>query len=176
VALRARRSDQERRRRGAARRDSRNARLRRIDSGCPNASEQDLNFLLVHGAGEDPSVWDGWEGLAVDLQAGLELDEASMLNYEAVVTCDAALLPRPLCVVGRGMGTLVAQLAARRVEPDRLVLLDPWPPVTEPAGLRPESELALEECRRGVELAPATVPTLVLEGKIDQAEVVRWTG
>ena len=135
-----------------------------------------MNFLLVHGAGEDPSVWDGWEGAAVDLQAGLELAEASMLNYEAVVTCDAALLPRPLCVVGRGMGALAALMAARRVEPDRLVLLDPWPPVTEAADLRPESALALEECRRGLDVPPSTAPTLVLEGKIDPAEVVRWTG
>ncbi|MBD0337922.1 MAG: hypothetical protein ICV67_01360 [Thermoleophilia bacterium] len=121
-------------------------------------------------------MWEGWEGLAVDLQAGLEPPEASMLNYEAVVACDAALLPRPLCVVGRGMGALAALMAARRVEPERLVLLDPWPPVTEPAGLRPESELALAECRSGIDVRPPTAPTLVLEGKIDRAEVVRWAG
>ena len=40
--------------------------------------------------------------------------------------------------------------------------------------MRPESELALEECRR-VDAPTPTVPTLVLAGKIDRAEVVRWT-
>ncbi|MEX0674676.1 MAG: hypothetical protein WD067_07870 [Gaiellaceae bacterium] len=99
-----------------------------------------------------------------------------MLNYEAVVTCDAGLMPRPLCIVGRGMGALVARMAARRAEPDRLVFVDPWPPIGEPAGTRPESELALEECRRGVDVPEPAAPTLVLEGKIDQAEVVQWAG
>jgi pimeloyl-ACP methyl ester carboxylesterase len=99
-----------------------------------------------------------------------------MLNYEAAVTASAVLMPRPLCLVGRGMGALAALMAARRVGPDRLVLLDPWPPVREPAGIRPESELALEECRRGIDVPPAAAPTLMLEGKNDPAEVVRWAG
>lgn len=114
--------------------------------------------------------------MRVDLHAGLVLGEASMLNYEAIVTCDALLVPRPLCVVGRGMGALAALMAAHRVEPDRLVLLDPWPPLTDPAGLRPESELALAECRRGILVAPPSASTLVLTGKNDPAAVVQWAG
>lgn len=94
--------------------------------------------------------------------------EASLLNYEAVVTCEAALMPRPLCVVGRGMGALVARLAARRVEPERLVLID-----VEPVATRAESELALEESRRAEAPTPH-VATLVLEGKIEPSTVVGW--
>jgi pimeloyl-ACP methyl ester carboxylesterase len=133
-----------------------------------------VNYLLVHGAGEGPSVWAGWDGVAIDLQAGLVVPEISMLNYEAVVACEAGLIPRPLCVVGRGMGALAARMAARRIEPDRLVFLDPWPPMAEPAGMRPESQLALEECRRGVHVPEPAAPTLLLEGKIDPAEVAQW--
>jgi hypothetical protein len=129
-----------------------------------------LIFLLVHGAGETPAVWEGWEGNAIDLQAGLNVDAASMLNYEAVVTCDAVLLPRPFCVVGRGLGALAAMMAARRVVPEALVLVEPWPPA-EAGGLpdgvvpemaRPESPLALAECRRGISVPSLEPPTLVV--------------
>jgi pimeloyl-ACP methyl ester carboxylesterase len=99
-----------------------------------------------------------------------------MLNYEAAVTASALLMTRPICLVGRGMGALAALMAARRIEPDRLVLLDPWPPVTEPAAFRPESELALAECRRGIDVPSPAAPTLVLEGKNDPAAVVKWAG
>lgn len=134
--------------------------------------------MLVHGAGEDPSVWEGWEGVAIDLHAGLNVTEASMLNYEAVVTCDAALVPRPLCVVGRGMGSLAARMAAHRLELDALVLIDPWPaegsPGLEPGGMRPESALALAECRRGVSVQAVSSPTLELEGEPDPQAVAAW--
>lgn len=133
-----------------------------------------MNYLLVHGAGETPAVWKGWEGVAIDLQAGLEVAEASMLNYEAVVTCDAALIPRPLCLIGRGMGALAVQMAARRIAPDALALIDPWPPVGEPAGARPESELALAECRQGIAVAPVDLPTLVVDEPADPQAVAAW--
>jgi hypothetical protein len=129
-----------------------------------------LSFLLVHGAGETPGVWEGWDGEAIDLQAGLNVAQASMLNYEAAVACDAGLLPRPLCVVARGLGALAAMMAARRVGPEALVLLEPWPPAeagglpdgTVPGAARPESPLALEECRRGVSVPRLEPPTLVV--------------
>lgn len=132
-----------------------------------------MNFLLVHGAGEEPSVWDGWEGTAIDLQAGLSVRVASMLNYEAVVACDGALIARPLCLVGRGMGALAVLLAARRVLPVALVLVEPWPPAgagsppEEPLAraTRPESPLVLKECRRGLEAPRPEAPTLVVRNR-----------
>jgi hypothetical protein len=121
----------------------------------------------VHGAGETPAVWDGWEGTAIDLQAGLNVEAASMLNYEAVVACDALLQARPLCVVGRGMGALAVLMAARRVLPEALVLVEAWPPdglsgELAPGGERLESPLALDECRRGISVPPPEAPTLVV--------------
>jgi hypothetical protein len=152
----------------------------------PLPALRNLNFLLVHGAGEDPSVWAGWDGVAIDLQAGLVVPETSMLNYEAVVTCDAGLMPRPLCVVGRGMGALAAMMAARRVEPDALALIEPWPTAeavgrehVEATGSRPESELALAECRRGIAVPSSPARTLVLrdvEWKKVAEDVVQWAG
>lgn len=132
----------------------------------------------MHGAGEDPAVWEGWPGEAVDLQAGLNVAEASMLNYEAAVACDAALMPRPLCLVARGMGALAAMMAARRVDPEALVLIEPWPAEgssgLEPAGSRPESELALAECRRGISVPPVAAPTLVAAEAPDPYAVAAW--
>lgn len=122
-----------------------------------------MNFLLVHGAGEEPSVWEGWDGIAIDLHAGLNVAEASMLNYEAAVACDAGLVAPPLCLVGRGMGALAVLLAARRVEPAAIALVEPWPPdAASPRATRPESPLALEESRRGIEATPPEAPVLVV--------------
>jgi hypothetical protein len=122
-----------------------------------------VNFLLVHGAGEEPSVWEGWEGIAIDLQAGLNIAEASMLNYEAAVACDAGLVDGPLCLVARGMGALAVLLAAHRVLPAAIALVEPWPP-EKPSlkATRPESPLALEESRRGLNLPRPEAPMLVV--------------
>lgn len=122
-----------------------------------------MNFLLVHGAAEEPSVWEGWDGIAIDLHAGLNLPEASMLNYEAAVACDAGLVAPPLCLVARGMGALAVLLAARRVEPAAIALIEPWPPDgPSPAGTRAESPIVLEECRRGMDVPKPEAPTLVV--------------
>jgi len=96
-----------------------------------------------------------------------------MLNYEAAVACDAGLLPRPLCVVARGMGALAAMMAARRIVPDALVLVEPWPPAEAggvpegavPGAARPESPLALAECRRGISVTALEPPTLVVRSR-----------
>jgi hypothetical protein len=134
-----------------------------------------VNFLLVHGAGEEPAVWEDWEGTAIDLQAGLNVAEASMLNYEAAVACDAGLEQRPLCLVGRGMGALAVLLAARRVLPAAIALVEPWPPERPSAqGTRPESPLALEECRRGLIVPRPDAPVLVLESPADPDAVSAW--
>ena len=127
---------------------------------------------------------------AVDLQAGLNVAEASMLNYEAAVTADAGLLPRPLAVFAWSMGGLAAMMAAHRVEPDALVLLEPSPPgevqgIDEtipfepgtydggeaygrfPDGIpsRPESKLARAERKRGISVPSLPARTLVVSGR-----------
>ena len=112
-----------------------------------------------------------------------------MLNYEAVVTGDALLVGRPVCVVGWSMGGLAAMMATRRVEPDALILLEPSPPgevqgfdgtvpLEEgtydpddaygpfPSGVasRPESSLARAERKRGVSVPALGCRTLVVYG------------
>lgn len=148
-----------------------------------------MNYLLVHGAGSGPWVFEAWEGEAVDLHAGLNVAAASMLNYEAVVGGDALLTPRPFCLIGWSMGGLAAMMAAHRVEPDALVLLEPSPPgevqgfdetvpLAEgtydpddaygpfPAGVasRPESRLARCERKRGISVPALACRTLVVYG------------
>jgi pimeloyl-ACP methyl ester carboxylesterase len=127
---------------------------------------------------------------AVDLQAGLNVTEASMLNYEAAVTAAAGLLPRPLAVCAWSMGGLAAMMAARRAEPDGLVLLEPSPPAEvqgfddkvrlEPGTLdgeevyggfpegirsRPESLLARTERKRGISVSSLPETSLVVSGR-----------
>lgn len=151
--------------------------------------------MLVHGAGSGPWVFDGWQGEAVDLHAGLNVAAASMLNYEAVVTGDGLLMRRPLCVVGWSMGGLAAMMACHRLDPDAVVLLEPSPPgevqgfdasiaLEEgtydphdayggfPAGVasRPESRLARCERKRGVSVPGLACRTLVIYGDEHGAE------
>lgn len=112
-----------------------------------------------------------------------------MLNYEAEVACGGGLLARPLALVGWSMGGLAAMMAARRVEPDTLVLLEASPPgevqgfdesvVPEPGTFdpqevygpfpegvpaRPESLLARAERKRGISVPTLPGPTLVVAG------------
>ena len=155
------------------------------------------SLLLVHGSGSGPWVFDGWSDAfsavridAVDLQAGLNLAETSMLNYEAAVACAAGLLTRPLSIVAWSMGGLAAMMAAHRIEPDALVLLEPSPPGEVqgfddavplepgtfdpeavygpfPTGLpaRPESSLARAERKRGVSVPALPGRILVVSGR-----------
>jgi pimeloyl-ACP methyl ester carboxylesterase len=152
--------------------------------------------VLLHGAGSGPWVFDGWreplDGLDVvapDLHAGLNVAEAAMSNYAAVAVRAAEWVRRPCALVGWSAGGLVAMLAARRVEPALLVLLEPSPPAevqgvderVEPApgtfepeevygafppGMpaRPESSFARAERKRGVSVPELPCPTLVLSG------------
>jgi pimeloyl-ACP methyl ester carboxylesterase len=141
-------------------------------------------------------VFDGWDSAfpgveieAVDLHAGLNVAEAAMSNYAAVVVRAADLLPRPVALCGWSMGGLVAMLAARQAGAERLVLLEPSPPGDVqgfddrvarergtfdpegeygrfPAGLRarPESRLARSERRRGIAVPSLPCPALVVYG------------
>jgi pimeloyl-ACP methyl ester carboxylesterase len=164
----------------------------------PSLRSARLNsLLLVHGAANGPWVFDGWADsfpdvdlYAVDLHAGLDIAQASMANYEAAVTCAAELLVRPLAVCGWSMGGLAAMMAARRVEPDGLVLIEPSPPaevqgldkssVPEPGtfdgeqtygpfpdtiAARPESVLARAERKRGISVPSLPAPALVVSGR-----------
>lgn len=100
--------------------------------------------LLVHGSGTDPSVFDDWlpllpGAICVDLQAGLDVAHAGVEDYANAVVRAAEGLTRPLTVIAWSLGGLVALLAADRVRPERLVLLEASPPL-EVQGLRPEIE------------------------------------
>ena len=99
-------------------------------------------MLLVHGSGSGPWAFDGWaesfpgaQVLAVDLQQGLDVAQASLEDYADSVVRGAEGLPRPLALVGWSLGGLVAMVAAQRVRPDALVLLEASPP-REVQGLR----------------------------------------
>jgi pimeloyl-ACP methyl ester carboxylesterase len=141
-------------------------------------------------------VFDGWassfpelEVEAVDLMAGLNLAEASMSNYAAVIVRAAEWLPRPLALVGWSSGGLAAMMAARQAEADLLVLLETSPPGEVqgfdesvplepgtfdpeetygafPPGMpaRPESSLARAERKRGVSIPSLPCPALVVYG------------
>lgn len=155
------------------------------------------SLVLVHGAGSGPWIFDRWKDVfapleveAVDLHTGLNVAEAAMSNYAAVVARAADSLPKPLAVCGWSMGGLVAMLAGRQAGADLLVLLEPSPPGEVqgfaegmpietgtfdpeeaygpfPPGIRarPESRLARAERRRGVPLPSLPCPALVVYGE-----------
>jgi pimeloyl-ACP methyl ester carboxylesterase len=152
--------------------------------------------LLAHGAGSGPWVFDGWAaafpGLdveAVDLMAGLNVPEASMSNYAAVIVRAAEWLPRPVALCGWSSGGLAAMMAARQAEADFLILLEASVPGEVqgfdesvplragtfdpeetygafPPGMRarPESLLARAERKRGVSVPELPCPALVVYG------------
>jgi pimeloyl-ACP methyl ester carboxylesterase len=153
--------------------------------------------LLVHGAASGPRVFDGWfdrltdaRTEAVDLHAGLDVAHASMRDYADRLASAAEALPRPIAVCGWSMGGLVAMMAAPRVEPACLVLLEASPSAeiqgthpevalahgtfngeatygAFPDGVRsrPESLLARAERKRGIPVARLPGPTLVVSGR-----------
>jgi pimeloyl-ACP methyl ester carboxylesterase len=153
-------------------------------------------LLLAHGAGSGPWVFEGWaeafpglEVEAVDLMAGLNVAEASMSNYAAVIVRAAEWLPRPLALCGWSSGGLAAMMAARQAEADFLILLESSPPGEVqgfdesvplragtfdpeeaygafPPGMRarPESLLGRAERKRGISVPRLLCPTLVVYG------------
>jgi pimeloyl-ACP methyl ester carboxylesterase len=173
------------------------ARPRQPDRPVPPLRDLNLRgLLLVHGAGSGPWVFEGWpeafpelEVEPVDLQAGLDVAEASMSNYAAVLARAAEWLPRPLAICGWSSGALAAMMAARPVEADHLVLLEASPPGEVqgfdesipllpgtfdpeetygpfPPGMRarPESSLARAERKRGISVPSLPCPALVVYG------------
>jgi pimeloyl-ACP methyl ester carboxylesterase len=166
------------------------------DAPSTEAPPSSRVLLCLHGAGSSPSVFDawagsfpGWEVVAPDLQAGLELSTASMEDYVAAAI-RAAARPIPSSTValcGWSMGGLVALIATERLRPASLVVLEPSLPA-EIAGVHPEfallsgtfdpaevygswpgdpparleSSLALAERRRGISVPSVSCPLLVV--------------
>lgn len=109
----------------------------------PNIS----SFVLVHGAGSGPWVFDTWtdtfsstELEAVDLQVGLRIESASMSAYAERVTKVVARRQGPVYVCGWSMGGLVALMAATQAPPRALAVIEPSPPA-EVQGTHPEVRL-----------------------------------
>ena len=125
----------------------------------------------------------------VDLQAGLDVAEASMSNYAAVLARAAEWLPPPLALCGWSSGGLAAMMAARQAEAVSLVLLETSPPGevqgfdatvplragtfdpeatygSFPAGMRarPESSLARAERKRGISIPALPCHAVVVYG------------
>jgi hypothetical protein len=121
--------------------------------------------------------------------AGLNVAEASMSNYAAVIVRAAEWLPRPLALCGWSSGGLAATMAARQAEADLLVLLESSPPGEVkgfdesvrlepgtfdpeetygafPPGMRarPESSFARTERKRGISVPSLPCPALVISG------------
>lgn len=153
-------------------------------------------LLLVHGAGSGPWVFDGWEddfpGLrvhAVDLHARLDIRIASMDDYAGRLVEAAQSLPQPVALCGWSMGGLVALVAAARVRPHSVILIEPSPPAETqgiaadaelptgtfdpeqvygpfPPGMRarPDSARARAERKRGISVQELPCPSLVVYG------------
>jgi dienelactone hydrolase len=125
----------------------------------------------------------------VDLQEGVDVGGASMLDYAGALVSAAEGLTRPIGLVGWSSGGLAALLAAEQIRPSRLVLLEASPPsevqrsdvdfqvgdglfdpeVTYgpfPPGVRsrPESVRARGERKRGLSVPTIPCPTLVVYG------------
>lgn len=154
-------------------------------------------LVLVHGAGSGPWVFDSWAESfpdlnikAVDLQENLDVAAASMEDYAANVAMAADDLPRPLGMCGWSMGGLVAMMAASKVLPAGLVLLEASAPAESqgfssniaprhglfdpeetygqfPEGMaaRPESLFARDQRKRGISIPSLPCSTLVVSGK-----------
>ncbi|MGI8825210.1 MAG: alpha/beta fold hydrolase [Chloroflexota bacterium] len=154
------------------------------------------SLLLIHGAGSGPWIFETWcrwfpaiVVAAVDLQANLDIEQASMANYAGTVVEATRRLSGPISLCGWSMGGLVALLASHQVRPRSLVLIEPSPPA-EIQGIRPEvvlsrgsfdseqvygrfppgqlaraeSSLARAERKRGISAPLAPCPTLVVYG------------
>jgi pimeloyl-ACP methyl ester carboxylesterase len=177
------------------------ARPRQPDGSVPPLRNV-RSLLLAHGAGSGPWVFEGWaaafpdlEVETVDLMAGLNVAEASMSNYAAVIVRATEWLPRPVALCGWSSGGLAAMMAARQAEADFLILLEasapgevqgfdtsvPLRPGTFdpeetygafPLGMRarPESLLARAERKHGISVPELPCPALVVYGDDFAAE------
>jgi len=153
-------------------------------------------LVLVHGAGSGPWIFDSWRSSfeiwrveLVDLQAGLNVAEASMADYARVAVRASADAARPLVLCGWSLGGLAVLMAVERARPDLVVLLETSPPAEVqgsdlgiplgagtfdpeaaygpfPPGVpaRPESAVARAERKRGISVPPLPCPSVVVYG------------
>ncbi|TMJ95111.1 MAG: alpha/beta fold hydrolase, partial [Actinobacteria bacterium] len=160
------------------------------------------SVVLVHGAGSGPWVFAGWENAfpgravaTVDLHTGLEIGRASMLDYADAVVAAAARTAAPAALVGWSMGGLAVLMAADRVQPSCLVLLESSPPgetqgfatagpeiegTFDPeavygafpvgVGSRHESLRARAERKHGISVPDVSCPTLVVTSREFEGE------
>jgi pimeloyl-ACP methyl ester carboxylesterase len=158
--------------------------------------EPPASLLLVHGAGSGPWVYDDWLSSfpslvidAVDLQQGLDVEQASMSDYAARVVARAGSLPSPVALCGWSMGGLVVLQASQSLDAQSIVLLESSPPgevqgfdptvplitgVFDPeaeygrfpdgVAARPESLLARSERKRGISVPSLPCRSLVVAG------------
>jgi pimeloyl-ACP methyl ester carboxylesterase len=103
--------------------------------------------VLAHGAGSGPDVFDGWADAfpgvavdAIDLQAGLDVGRASMEDYAEAVSAAARRQTAPTALLGWSLGGLAALMAAERVRPCCVVLVEASPP-TEVQGVDADIEI-----------------------------------
>ena len=153
-------------------------------------------LVLVHGAGSGPWVFRSWsksfpaiEVKTPDLQEGLEVARASMVDYSKRIVETALNAAAPVALCGWSMGGLAVLMAAGRVRPTHVVLLEPSPPAEVqgyssspdavlgvfdpqveygpfPPGMaaRPESLVARVERKAGISVPTLPCPSLVIYG------------
>lgn len=156
--------------------------------------EPPRTVLLVHGAGNGPWIFEDWEDTfpatlrAVDLQANVHIQRASMSHYATAIGRAARRRSRPLATVAWSMGGLAAMMAAESLGAMCLVMLEPSPPAEVqgwhasaidpgsfdpeavygpfPPGIRsrPESSLARAERKAGISVPRLPCPSLVVSG------------
>jgi len=162
------------------------------DGDLPTAT-----ILLIHGAGSGPWIFNDWPAHfphltveAVDLQANLDVNRASMADYAGAVVTAAQRLPQPVSLCGWSMGGLVALQASRVLRLQSLVLIESSSPA-EIQGLhqhidlaagsfdpeqeygsfpdgyraRAESLRARSEWKRGISVPQVSCPVLVIYGR-----------
>jgi hypothetical protein len=127
---------------------------------------------------------------AVDLQAGLDIERASMADYAGAVVEAATRAPAPTALLGWSLGGLAVVMAAGSVRPVCVVLLEASPPLEvqgddpgvaivvgsfDPEEVygrfppavhaRTESLRARAERKRGVSVPSLPCPSLVVYGR-----------
>jgi len=109
--------------------------MRREDNSASMTLPTPTSFILVHGAGSGPWVYDGWSNnfqniavRAIDLQENLNIAAASMNDYADRIVTTINSARQPAAIVGWSMCGLVAMLAAQHVKLHSLVLIEPSPP------------------------------------------------
>lgn len=148
-----------------------------------HAPDRDLSaatIVLIHGAGSGPWVFNDWRSHfrhqtveAVDLQANLNVNDASMADYACSVVTAAQRLPQPVSLCGWSMGGLEPSPPAQiqGFHPNIDLAAGSFDPEQEygsfPDGYRarPESSRARTDRKRGISVPRVSCPVLVIYGR-----------